>query len=135
LTLRQHVGAHTLQLLRHLVAQARQGLTHSDEDSIHDLRVAIRRLRECLREFKVVFPPAPRKKIRKQLRGMMKAAERVRSTDIALKLLHKAGLAEEAAEVQKLRKQRDEFHSALQAELGLFSKRPYLRTWRESLGI
>ena len=135
MTLREHVGGHTSALLRRLSAQVRHGITHSDEDSVHDLRVSIRRLRECLRAFKEVFPPAPRKTIRKRLRDLMKAAERVRSVDIALKLMEKAGLEETASELQDLRKTRDQYYAVLRGELTSFAKQPYTRTWREALKI
>lgn len=135
MTLREHIEGHTLTLMRAMASQITKSAGDNDAEAIHDLRVSIRRLRECLRTFKDLFPPAPRKKIRKQLRQLMKAAERVRSADIALKLLAKAGLGDNAPQVQDLRKQRDQFQVELHDKLSAFAKQPYTRTWREALGI
>src|SRR5271165_3769366 len=94
LTLREHVRTHTATLLRRMAFQVRQATIRTDADAVHDLRVSIRRLRECLRTFADLYPAAQRKKIRKELRRLMKCAEQVRSADIALDLLQGAGLAE-----------------------------------------
>lgn len=102
---------------------------------MHDLRVSIRRLRECLRTFSEVYPPVARKKVRKELRNLMRCAERVRSADIALELLKKAGLDETATEVREIVERRAEDRSALHEELASLASRPYTRTWREALGL
>jgi CHAD domain-containing protein len=121
--------------VRRLAFQVRQAAVRGDEDSVHDLRVSIRRLRECLRTFKDIYPASPRKKVRKELQELMKRAERVRSADIALDLLKKAGLGETARQVKEIREQRAQYHSELHEELKSLAKRPYTRTWREALGL
>jgi CHAD domain-containing protein len=102
---------------------------------VHDLRVSIRRLRECLRIFKHLFPPSARRKIRKELRKLMTCAELVRSADIALGLLKKAGLDRNAREIAELREQRVQHRAALNKELKSLASRPYTRAWREALGL
>lgn len=133
--LREHVRSHTATLLRRLAFQVRQASVRGDEDSIHDLRVSIRRLRECLRTFEDLFPASPRKKVRAELKKLMKSAERVRSADIALSLLEKAGLDEAAPLLLEIREQRLVYSSALQEDLKVLGSRPYTRTWREALGL
>jgi CHAD domain-containing protein len=59
-------------------------------DGVHDLRVAIRRLSECLRVFDSVFPEGAADEVRGSLKVAMKQAAEVRNHDIASTLMHKA---------------------------------------------
>jgi CHAD domain-containing protein len=135
LTLREHVRSHTATLLRRLAFQVRQTSLRADEEAVHDLRVAIRRLRECLRTFKPLYPGTGRKKVRKELRKLMKLAEVVRSADIALGLLKKAGTGETAPVLLEIHKERDRCRLSLHEELKALSGRRYTRNWREALGL
>ena len=135
MTLKDHVRSHTVVLLKGLAVQVRLASTRTDEESVHDLRVAIRRLRECLRMFKEIYPPAPRKKIRKELRKLMKSAELVRSADIALSLMKEAGVADTDAQVRDMRERRAAHRSALRGDLASFASQPYTKAWREALKV
>ena len=135
LTLREHVRSHTATLVRRLAFQVRQARLRHDEDSVHDLRVSARRLRECLRTFENLYPQPARKKIRKELRKLMQRAERVRSADIAIELLKKAGLDDASPQMKEIREQRSRDSSALREELTTLSSHPYTRSWREALGL
>lgn len=115
--------------------QVRQTTIRTDADTVHDLRVSIRRLRECLRTFAAMYPAAPCKKIRKELRKVMKCAERVRSADIALALLGNAGLTETDPLVGEIRHQRAQHRTALHEQLTALAGRPFTKTWREALGL
>jgi CHAD domain-containing protein len=134
-TLRAHVRSHTADLLRRLESNVRQAAEHDDEETIHDLRVSIRRLRECLRTFKPLYPEAPRKDIRRQLRALMKVAERVRSADIAIDLFKKAKLDVSSAPVKEVVEHRAVSHTALRDALKAMAKRPYVRVWHKGLGL
>ena len=135
LALREHVRSHTATLLRRMAYQVRQATIRSDADAVHDLRVSIRRLRECLRTFADIYPAAPRNKIRKELRKLMKCAEQVRSADIALALLEGAGLSETEPLVREIREERAHDRTRLQEELTALAGHPYTKTWREGLGL
>src|ERR1017187_6125566 len=87
----------TAILLRRLAYQSNRAARDGDADSIHDLRVAIRRLSRCLRVFAPFFPVGSWKKIRRQLAGLMKATGEVRDRDIALQLLAEARVSPRAA--------------------------------------
>lgn len=115
--------------------QVRQAAVRADAEAVHDLRVSIRRLRECLRTFAGLYPQAQRKKIRKELRQLMKCAEQVRSADIALELLEAAGLGDTDPLVREIREQRARHRTRLHEELTALGGRPYTRTWREGLGL
>lgn len=135
MTLREHVRSHTATLLRRMAYQVRQAAIRTDADAVHDLRVSIRRLRDCLRTFADMYPAAPRKKVRKELRKLMKCAEQVRSADIAIELLEFAGLSEAEVLVREIREQRAHHRAQLHEELTALSGRPYTKTWREGLGL
>ena len=118
-----------------MVSQVRQAAERNDEKSVHDLRVSIRRLRECLRTFEDLYPAAPRRKLGKQLRRMMKRAEHVRSADVDLDLLAKSGLSASSTHVRRIRQRRIEYCTALQEELRAFLGRPDLKKWHEALEL
>jgi CHAD domain-containing protein len=135
LTLQEHVRSATSTLLRRLAFQVRQASMLPDEESIHDLRVSVRRLRECLRTFAGFYPEGPRKRIRKDLKKIMKRAGNVRSADIALELLKKAGVGEQDALSVEMRETRSRERAALMDELNALGSRPYTRIWREDLQL
>jgi CHAD domain-containing protein len=118
-----------------MVSQARQAAERDDEKSVHDLRVSIRRLTECLRTFEDLYPAAPRRKLRKQLRRLMKRAEHVRSADVDLDLLSKAGVVDSSTHVRRIRTRRAQYCAAMQDELRAFLGRPDLKKWHEALEL
>jgi CHAD domain-containing protein len=115
--------------------QVRQATLRNDADAVHDLRVSIRRLRECLRTFADMYPAAARRKVRKELRKLMKCAEQVRSADIAIDLLTAAGIGENEPLVRNIREQRTLDRAQLHEELIALSGHSYTKTWREGLGL
>ena len=64
-----------------------------DPESVHDLRVAIRRFQQCLRVFHQFFPRGEAKRIRRRLRKVMNLSAEVRERDIALGLIKQSGAA------------------------------------------
>ncbi len=88
--------------LRHFKTNLRHAAKHAgDPDAIHDLRVSIRRLTQCIRVFH-----APAKKMRRHLHKIMEHCGAVRNCDIALELLLECGLPESPS-VPKLKKSRE----------------------------
>jgi CHAD domain-containing protein len=79
--------------LGNLTFQARRTANVRDAESIHDLRVAIRRFTQSIVVFSSLLPKQEVKRIRKRLRRMMDAAGEVRDRDIALEFLDEAGVA------------------------------------------
>src|SRR3984893_14524794 len=96
------------RLLGKLAFQVRHAAKHPNEKAIHDLRVSIRRLSQCLREFHQFFPRRERKKVLKQLGKVMDLAAEMRNRDVAIELIGKAGRPAESAFVANLRKEREE---------------------------
>ena len=107
--MREFVFAQTADLLRQLSKQLKQlkrAPRKLDADAIHDVRVAIRRLRECLRIFSKFYPGKEWKKVRRELGQIMHACGDVRDRDIALGLLAEAGVPDDSKLVARLRKER-----------------------------
>ena len=122
-------------LLRRLAFQLNRADKLGDADSIHDLRVAIRRFSRCLQAFGQFFPEASRKKLRRQLAGLMEVAGGVRDVDVALGLLAQAGVSGGAGVVKLLESQRVDAGQALAAEIRLWRGRNFSRKWRRWLEL
>jgi CHAD domain-containing protein len=122
-------------LLRRLAAQVKRTAEVADADSVHDLRVAIRRLSRALRSFAQFFPAKQWKRIRKELSNLMEAAAAVRDNDVALELVEKAGAAERARVALTLQARRGEAEAELREELRNWQGRGFAREWREALEL
>ena len=122
-------------LLRRLAAQVKRTGEVADADSVHDLRVAIRRLSRALRSFAQFFPGKSWKRIRKELSNLMDAAAAVRDNDVALELIEKAGGGERARVALTLRARRREAEAKLREELQNWQGRGFAREWREALEL
>ena len=79
-------------LLRRLAYQINRTARSGSADSIHDLRVAIRRFQQCLRVFRQYVPKHEARRVRRKLKALMSLAAKVRDYDIALELIRAAGV-------------------------------------------
>jgi CHAD domain-containing protein len=105
-------------LLR-LSAQLRRASKHpGDAETIHDLRVSIRRYTQCLRTFEDLFDPGRVGRIRKRLRALMTCCGEVRNCDIAVELLRAARLPGNNPAHASLRARRAGAEAALVEHLG-----------------
>jgi CHAD domain-containing protein len=102
----------------------------TDEESVHRLRVAIRRFQQAVRIFEQYLPAPAVKKVRKQLRTVLKCAGQVRNFDIAQKLLERSG-----ADTAFLRKERREAMRMLTAELRHVCRADASSKWRSALDL
>src|SRR5690349_8266672 len=89
--MRKYALSQGSKLLRKLVFYLNRTVLSQDPNSIHDVRVAIRRFRQFLRVFKQFMPQGKAEKIRRQLRRVMQLSGDVRNRDIASALLKQAG--------------------------------------------
>lgn len=127
--MQKYVQEQTGTLLRRLASHAHEAASLGTADAIHDLRVAIRRLDQCLRVFRDFYPKRDAKKIRRELRETMEAAGTVRNCDIAIELLKKAKVPAEPWLAQERRRARKRLARALIA----WSRRDFSQKWRERL--
>src|ERR1039457_5426985 len=63
--MRDYARLQTATLLRRMAFQLNRAERHTDPDSVHNLRVSIRRLSRCLRTFAPLYPDRYWKKIRR----------------------------------------------------------------------
>ena len=133
--MRQFAHSQVDALLRRLAAQVKRTAATADADSVHDLRVAIRRLSRALRSFAQFFPARQWKRIRKELSSVMDAAAALRDSDVALELLEKAGIGKRARLAADLQSRRSEAETKLREELQLWDARNFAHQWREALEL
>ena len=133
--MREFVRAQTAILLRRLAYQIARSAKTGDADTIHDLRVAIRRLNRCLQVFSKFYPDNSRKKIRGRLRDLMHAAGAVRDFDIALELIPAAGLQKEGDLSARLVADRRRLNHDLLQEIRRWKSASFSKKWRQQLDL
>ena len=122
-------------LLGHLAFRVGPAVKRADPDSIHELRVAIRRFARCLRAFGQFFPGRESKKIRQRLRRIMDLSAEVRDRDVALDLCKKAGLPSDAPVLARLKQERQLTQQKLATKLVRLRTRDFSRRWRKRLKL
>jgi CHAD domain-containing protein len=133
--MREFVQRQTLILLRRFGLQVTRASRAGDPDSIHHLRVSIRRLSRCLRVFAQFYPGRGWKKFRRRLKELMDACGRVRDRDIALAVLANAGFPSNSIVVRRLNRDRAAAFVDLMALLRRWKQRGAAQKWRAQLGI
>lgn len=131
--MRRFVRAQTLARLKKLgPALTRAARKPGDPESVHELRVAIRRFTECLRTFDGCFEGVKIKKIRRQLRRLMDHCGEARNFDIALDLIKEAGCASDHL-VAELDSKRRRAEKQLAPRLKRWRKRDFVQRWKAGL--
>ena len=133
--MRDYVRLQTAILLRRLAYQVSRAAKSGDAESIHDLRVAIRRFSRCLRVFAQFYPGSSWKKIRHKLSGLMAAAGAVRDLDIAMELLAGAGRGGSRQLLAKLEQERLRVNRELSQEVHHWNRQGFSKKWRTALGL
>jgi len=133
--MRDFARQQTATLLHKLVVQVNRAARSGDPDSIHDLRVAIRRLSRCLRVFGQLYPGHGWKKMRRRLKEILDACAGVRDRDIALELLAKAGFPAGSIVVRRLYRERGEALAELTVLLRRWKSQGTSRKWSAQLGL
>jgi CHAD domain-containing protein len=134
-SMRQFALQQTALLLGRLSAAVDRAARDADAASIHDLRVAMRRLSRGLRIFAPLYPDASWKKMRRRIAALLAAAGAVRDCDIALDLVARAGVARRSAMVAQLAAQRRKAGRDLLLEIRRWKSRDYPRRWRGRLEV
>lgn len=113
-----------------LVFDMHQARRLNDVESVHKLRVAIRRFRQALRVFEEYFSPKRTKTIRKEMRRVRYLAGDVRTRDIAIAMLQKEGVAADA-----ILAERNEAKRSLMEALDEVCGPNLVARWRSKLGL
>jgi len=95
--IRDHAREQADVLLRRFREEVARTEKQPDADSVHDLRVSIRRLRQCLRTFEAFFPAGRTRKSRRELKRILELAAEVRNRDITMAFLERSGFSTDDA--------------------------------------
>jgi CHAD domain-containing protein len=125
----------TALLMGRLAEALERAAKEVDEESIHDVRVAMRRLNRCLQVFAPFYPPGSAKKVRRRISALMSAAGAVRDCDIAIELMGRAGLPRRSAIVIELTAQRRKAGHELMRGIRRWKSRGQLHRWHKRLGL
>ena len=127
----KYVQEQTATLLRRLASKAHQAAVLGTPDAVHDLRVGIRRLNQCLRVFGRSFPRGEVRKIRRELKKVMRMAGKVRDLDITIDLFKKAKAPADPTLAHDRRRARKELTGGLKS----WSRHDFSRRSRERLNV
>ena len=133
--MRRFVPEHVATLLRRLAFRMNRAARSGNPESLHDLRVTIRRFNEALRIFEEFFPHRKAKKIRHRLRTVMDLAAEIRNRDIAQEYLREAGVPAGAPLLATLAQERKQAKERLIAHLQRRSFRDIVPEWRRRLDL
>jgi CHAD domain-containing protein len=135
LNVRDYVRLQTGILLRRMAIQVTRTARTGDAEAIHDLRVAIRRLKRCLQVFAQFYPPRSWKPVRRRLAELMDACGNVRDRDIAIGLLQQAGVPATSPLLRQLDVERRAAVRELQLELRRWRVSRFSSQWRVQLEL
>jgi CHAD domain-containing protein len=131
----QFAREHTAALIHKLVEAIDQAAREADEESIHDVRVAMRRLSRCLRVFAPFYRDGYWKKIRHRLSALMAAAGAVRDCDIAMELLRQSGVSQRTAVMVRLAAARKKNGHELLREVRRWKEEGFQHKWKSRLEL
>ena len=121
------------RLLERLAYQVNAALHNHGEESIHELRVAVRRFNQSLALFKDLYPGKERKKIRRKLKNILHLTSDVRDCDVAAELLTDSELAGAEALRKPLAERRKDAVRMLMPALRGWSSGRTTAKWRAAL--
>ena len=124
----------TIERLDELARQIERCRETGDAESVHDLRVATRRLQSCLKTFGDFFPNRLVRKTERRLRRVRALAGRVRDCDIALGMASESGHPNEQL-LRHLRDRRRAQAASLAAQLQRWPKLGSFERLRRSLRL
>jgi CHAD domain-containing protein len=137
--MRDYVRQQTALSIGRLTAALTRAAREGDAQSIHDIRVAMRRLSRCLRVFAPFYPDGSWKKIRRRISALMAMAGAVRDCDIAIELVGRASAARDAATragiVAQLTALRRKTGRDLLLQIRHWKSRDFPRQWRIRLKL
>ena len=120
------------ELLTKMAEAFKKAQQHPGPGAIHDVRVSIRRLRQCLDVFGARFPKQTVEKIDNRVHKVLKAAGELRNFDIALELLKQSKHADKKM-MGALREDRKDGGDAIQERLANLSEKNSIEKWRAKL--
>ncbi len=133
-SMRDFASAKTTDLLKDLVAALNAAERAPDVETVHKVRVAIRRLQQALRLFRPYLSKKGVTKIKVELRAIMDVAGELRNRDIAVELVKDAKGGSESL-IENLLAQRAEFNQEFANVLRRSARPDLALMWRSKLGL
>ena len=130
-----YVRERMTKLVERVSAEMHRAQQEVTVETVHDLRVSIRRLQAALRAFSTFFPPAESRRILKQARKTLKLAGRLRDFDIALELASESGIPADAELSIKLTALRQQTATRLLGQVRKMELVESAETWLKDLHL
>ena len=130
---RKFASEHAQKLLGQLAFEINRVAKSRDPDSVHDLRVSLRRFSQTLHLFRDCFPGRKMHKIDLRVKRVMRSADELRIFDTTLRLLSKARRSGSSALRSKLQARRKESERLLVGLLKRWTERKSSVKWRTAL--
>jgi CHAD domain-containing protein len=130
---RKFAGEHAQKLLGRLAFEINRVTKSRDPESVHDLRVSLRRFGQTLELLRDVFSGKKMHKIGLRVKKIMRAADELRDFDTTLRLLAKAHRSGSSTLRSKLQARRKESERLLAALLKRWTERKSSVKWRTAL--
>src|SRR5262245_22871398 len=89
----EQLAKHVFSELHQTIIQNESGSFDGDVESIHDMRVSVRRLRVAISNFSVCLPKNDRKRLRLQMENLANALGNVRDLDVMIATIKPSLLA------------------------------------------
>jgi CHAD domain-containing protein len=121
--------------LERLAFQVNSTTRTPNPEAVHELRVVIRRFLQSLTVFKTCFPRKNVKRIRKELKHMLKAAGLVRDHDVAVKILSQIPFRGADALIERFRTGRKLGEKGLVVSLKRWAAEKSLSKWCNGLEL
>jgi CHAD domain-containing protein len=135
LPIAEYAAVHTEAHLALLAWQLSLTAERPRRGAIHELRVTIRRLTNCLRVNRQFFPKRASKRVLRRLRAINKPAGRARDVDIAMKVIFSVLRFPDKSIHRLLSDERREERRRLKKKLGRFIDRDRVRKWSAQLEV
>jgi len=130
---RKFAAEHAQKLLDQLAFEINRVTKSRDSESVHDLRVSLRRFAQTLRLFRDFFPGRKMHKIGARVKKVMLSADELRNFDATLRLLSKAHRSGSSALRSKLQARKKDSERLLVVLLKRWTERKSSVKWRASL--
>jgi len=131
--IRKFAAEHAQKLLGQLAFEINRVTKSRDPESVHDLRVSLRRFSQTLQLFRDFFPGRKMHKIGLRVKKVMRYADELRSLDTTLRLLSKAHRSGSSTLRSKLQARRKESERLLVGLLKRWTERKSSVKWRATL--
>ncbi len=130
---RKFAAEHAQKLLGRLAFEINRVTKSRDAESVHGLRVSLRKFSQTLQLFRDFFPGEKMQKIDRRVRKVMRSAQQLRNLDTALRLLPKAHRSGSSTLRAKLQVRRKECERLLVVLLKRWTERKSSAKWRAAL--